>query len=155
MAFVASVEGNADQTLDGCADGSHGVELLIDRVGRLTVALKQIAVETAEVAVDPFLVLDLLDAIDRSSLAFVEQLRLLLAFDLLHFTHQVVAQGRQVSGRACRHAARYRAAVDHDDRSAAPAQLIGRRQAGDSTADHGYVALSVSWQGNSLRRHGD
>ena len=54
MAFIASVEGNADQTLDGCADGSHGVELLIDRVGRHTVALKQIAVEPAEVAIDPF-----------------------------------------------------------------------------------------------------
>src|ERR1700712_5855964 len=52
VAAVASVEGNTDQTLDGRADGPHGIEFLIDHIRRHTVALKKIAVETAEVAID-------------------------------------------------------------------------------------------------------
>ena len=105
MAAVASAERNADQTLDRRAYRPHSIEFLVDHVGRHIVALKQVAVETAEIAIDPFALLYFFDAVDRRGLAFIEKLRLVFPFDLLHLAHQVIAQRRQ-DGR--RYAPSYR-----------------------------------------------
>src|ERR1700722_657389 len=87
LAAVASAERHTDQTLDGRAYCPHSIEFLIDHVSRHTVALKEVTVETPEVAIDPFVVLDFLDAVDRRDLAFIEELRLLFPLDLLHLAH--------------------------------------------------------------------
>ena len=155
VALVASAERDADQTLDRCADRPHGIEFLIDHVRRHIVALKEIAVETPEIAIDLFVLLNLLDAIDRRGLALIKELRLLFALDLLHLAHQIVAQRRQMRRGARRHAARDGTAIDHDDRASALAQLIGRREACDSAANDGHVAPFVSLQRDGLRRHGN
>ena len=91
MAAIATVERHADQTLDRSAYRPHGVELLVDHVSRHIVALKQVAVEAAKIAIDPFALLYLFNAVHCRSLAFIKKPRLIVSFDLLHLAHQVIA----------------------------------------------------------------
>ena len=91
MTLVASGERNADQTVDRRPRRAYGIEFLIDHVGRHIIALKEIAVQAPEIAIDLFFLLNLLDAIDRRRLALVKQFRLCFALDLLHLAHQIVA----------------------------------------------------------------
>ena len=91
MAAVASVEWHADQTIDRSACRPHSIKFLVDHVGRHIVSLKQVAVETAKIAIDPFALLYLFNAVHRSSLAFIKELRLIVSFDLLHLAHEVIA----------------------------------------------------------------
>src|SRR5882757_2366812 len=69
MAVLASVERHADETIDRRADVTHGIQLLVNDFCRHIPPLKQIAVQPAEIAVDIFARLDVLDPVDRSRLA--------------------------------------------------------------------------------------
>jgi hypothetical protein len=91
MAAVTSAERHTDQTIDRSANRPHSVELFVDHVSRHIVALKQVAVETAKIAIDPFALLYLFNAVHCRSLAFIKKPRLIVSFDLLHLAHQVVA----------------------------------------------------------------
>ena len=69
MAILAAIERHADETLDGCADCAHRMHLLVNDVCRHVAALKQIAVQPSEGAIDVFLLLNVLDPVDRCRLA--------------------------------------------------------------------------------------
>ena len=147
------LRGTPTKRSTGSAYRPHSIEFLVDHVGRHIVALKQVAVETAKIAIDPFAFLYLFDAIHRRSLAFIKELRLIFPFDLLHLAHQVIAQRRQVSGGTRGHTACYRPAINNDHRPPALAKLIGRRQAGNAAPHDDYVAPFVTLQRDGLRRH--
>jgi hypothetical protein len=146
MAAVTSIERDADEAMDGGADRMHRVHFLVDDVCRHISSLKEIAVEPAEVAIDRFLLLNLLNPVDRSRLAVAKKLGRFEAFDLRHLADEVVAQRRKVSRGTRGHAARDAGAVDDHDRLAAFAKLIGGRNAGDTSADHHHIASRVSRQ---------
>jgi hypothetical protein len=63
MAAVASAERHTHQTFDGSAHRPHSIEFLVDHVGRHIVALKQVAVEAAKIAIDSFALLYFFDAV--------------------------------------------------------------------------------------------
>jgi hypothetical protein len=85
----------------------------------------------------------------------IEKLCEIGPFDLLHLAHKVVAERRQMSGGARRHAACNGSAVNNNDRAAELAQLISGREPRNSAADDRDVALLVSLQWGGLRRHGN
>src|SRR5436190_7586537 len=96
MAVLAPLEGNADQPVNGRADLAHRLELLVDDIGGHVLALEQVAVEPAEIAIDAFGLLDGFDAIDCGRLALVEKTGSLQPPDPLQLAHEVVAQWREV-----------------------------------------------------------
>jgi hypothetical protein len=94
VSAVASAQRDADQTLDGRTCRPHRIKLLVDHVGGHVVALKQVAVETAKIAIDSFALLYFFDAIYCRGLAFIKEPRPIFPFDLLQLAHQVIAKRR-------------------------------------------------------------
>lgn len=91
LAIFAALERHADQAMNGRPHFAHGVQFLINDFGRHAPALKEIAVEAAEIASDAFVSLDLLNPVDRGRLAFIEQLGYVRAAQLREFARQIVA----------------------------------------------------------------
>jgi hypothetical protein len=65
---TAAGKGHADNPVDGCAYFSYRIEFVFDDPGVRVQGLEEITVQAPKVARDSFLVLDLLNAIDRSCL---------------------------------------------------------------------------------------
>src|SRR5258705_6791629 len=63
VAVLAAIERHADETMDRRADIPHRIHLLVDDICRHVPALKQIALQPPEIAVDIFLLLDVLDSV--------------------------------------------------------------------------------------------
>src|SRR5205085_1835070 len=96
---------------------------------------EQVAVQPGEVAVDPLLAGDRLDAVDGGGVARGGQRRRLGAAGALQLGVAVVEGVGQVGGGPAGLAAGDRAVVQHDDRLARAGQQVGGTEAGDAGAD--------------------
>ena len=74
MSIIASLEWNSNQTMYSRADLAYRFELRVNDIGGHSIALEEIAIEPAKIAIDVFAFLNLLDAIDGGRLAFIEDL---------------------------------------------------------------------------------
>src|SRR3954469_15698911 len=115
LVFAAGQSPDAAKTVDGSTDLAAAVELVVNDLGIGVEGLKQVAVEPAEIASNPFLLLDFLDAIDGGGLALVKPAREMIAPQLDHLGRQIVAQRREMGCRPGGDAASNGSAVDHDD----------------------------------------
>ena len=101
VAVLAAIERHADgNSRTGAPTSPHRIHLLVDDICRHVPALKQIAVQPPEIAVDisssgrpRFLV-------DSCRLAVAKELCCLLSFDLRHLADKIVAQRRKMRGGA-------------------------------------------------------
>jgi hypothetical protein len=104
---------------------------------------EQVAVEAGEIAVEPLLADDRLDAVDGGDLGGADLACGVDAAGLDQDVVIVVELGGEVAGGARRHAAADRAAVEHDDAAAGARKLIGDREPGDPRPDDGNVRRRV------------
>jgi hypothetical protein len=114
------------------------------------IALHQVAVEAAEVAVDLLGRDDGGDLLDRAGVALCRHSRAVGAMPVLELVVAVVERIGQVRRGAQRGAAADRPVVQHHHRAALPRQQVGGRQPGDAGADDADVAARVL--GQRLRR---
>ena len=75
LPVLAALERHADEAMHRRSDLAYHFEFLIDDIRRHAVALKQVAIEAPEVALDFFGSLDFFDTVNRGGLALIENLR--------------------------------------------------------------------------------
>jgi hypothetical protein len=114
----------------------------------------EIAVEALEVARDALLARHLLDPVHRRGVGAVDLGCLVEAAHADHLVVVVVEVGGEVAGGAGGHATADRPAVEHDDGTAFPGELVGDRQAGQARPDHDEVSLGVGAERGRVRHLG-
>src|SRR5690348_3514922 len=97
------------------ADAAAGLDLLFQKLRRIALAQKQITVTTAEIAIDGFCTNDLLDTVDRSGQAVVQQLCFRFTAAPDEFVIKIVKSTGQMRRGAGGHAAGNGAAIQHGD----------------------------------------
>jgi hypothetical protein len=125
VAIFAIVQGHADEPVDRRSDGADGFQFLVDDVRGHIPALKQISIQSSEIAIDPLAFLNMLDTVDGSRLALAKELSRFFSFNSRHFAHEVIAERRKVRRCARRHATSDWASINDGYRFAPSAELIG------------------------------
>jgi hypothetical protein len=127
LSFAAGKCIDADDPVHRGADLANRFQFVIYDLRVRAERLEQKTVEPAEIAVDPFFILDSLDAVDRGRLALIEGSRNVFASQIDHRRRQVVAERGEVRRCPCGDAARNRAPIDHHDLLAFDRELIRAR----------------------------
>ena len=126
------------------------LQLAIEDVPWFTRRNEEVAVQPREVAFDPFVLDDSLDAIDRCRVALGSEASAFLPVQALQLEITVVEGVHQMGRRATGLSAPQRPVVQDHDRLAFSTEQISGGQAGDARPDDTYIRRGVFGQDGLL-----